>query len=235
MDSLTHVLFDFFGTLVDYAPGRLDGSYERSFSLLERAGTPLDPARLLASWNQTFARFEARAVETHREFSMDEVCAAFLRDALPGPPPPDLVREFACTYVAEWNECVQDKPGVPELLERLARRFTLAIVTNTHEPDLVPGHLRRLGLSARFAHVVTSVELGTRKPAPGIFAHTLERLAAAPGRCVFVGDSYDADYLGARSAGMRAFLIDPLAKAPVPDEARLASLLELEGRLAGFP
>jgi putative hydrolase of the HAD superfamily len=29
----THVLFDFFGTLVDYSAGRADRGYERSFAL----------------------------------------------------------------------------------------------------------------------------------------------------------------------------------------------------------
>jgi putative hydrolase of the HAD superfamily len=134
--------------------------------------------------------------------------------------------------VDEWNAGVRDKPGVPELLARLARRFTLAVVTNTHEPSLVPDHLRRMGIAERFRCVVTSVECGTRKPGPRIFGHAVERLAASPERCVFVGDSLDADYRGAESAGMRAFLIDPLAKHPVPSDARLESVLALERRLA---
>lgn len=232
MNALTHVLFDFFGTLVDYTSGRVQGSYARTFALLRRAGTRLDRAAFLSLWDEIFARFEAEAARTHREYAMDEVCAAFLREALPVAPPSGLVREFARTYVAEWNEGVRDKPGVPDLLERLARRFALGVVTNTHEPDLVPSHLRRMGVSERFRCVVTSVECGTRKPGRGIFGHAFERLGVSPERCAFVGDSFDADYLGAQAAGMRAFLIDPLAAAPVPEAARLPSLLALEGRLA---
>ena len=100
MASVTHVLFDFFGTLVDYSATRVDQGYERSFALLARAGTDLDPARFLSLWERTYARFEARAAQTHREFSIDEICSAFLRDALRVPPPGALVREFARTYIA---------------------------------------------------------------------------------------------------------------------------------------
>jgi len=37
----THVLFDFFGTLVEYSPSRTDQGYDRSFSLLRDAGLRL--------------------------------------------------------------------------------------------------------------------------------------------------------------------------------------------------
>jgi putative hydrolase of the HAD superfamily len=228
----THVLFDFFGTLVDYTAGRGEHAYERSFALVERAGARLDRAGALALWDDVYARFESEAAATHREFSMEEVCAAFLRGALVEAPSERLVRDFARLYVEEWNAGVRDKPGVPELLDRLARRFTLAVVTNTHEPSLVPNHLRRMGVAERFRCVVTSVECGTRKPGSRIFGHAVERLAASPERCVFVGDNLDADYRGAEAAGMRAFLIDPLAKQPVPSGARLESVLALESRLA---
>jgi putative hydrolase of the HAD superfamily len=228
----THVLFDFFGTLVDYTAGRGEYGYERSFGLVERAGTRLERAQALALWDDVYARFEDEAAATHREFSMEEVCGAFLRRALPAPPSDELLRDFVRTYIDEWNAGVRDKPGVPELLERLARRFTLAVVTNTHEPSLVPNHLSRMGVAERFHCVVTSVECGTRKPGARIFGHAIERLAASAERCVFVGDSLDADYRGADSAGMRAFLIDPLARHPVPHDARLESVLALERRLA---
>ncbi len=231
MGQLTHVLFDFFGTLVDYSAGRGDCDYERSFALVERAGTPLPRARLLSLWDETYARFEADVAATHREFSMREVCGAFLRDALAAEPREDLLCDFVRTYIDEWNAGVRDKPGVPELLERLARRFALAVVTNTHEPTLVPDHLRRIGVSERFRCVVTSVECGTRKPGPRIFAHACDRLAASPERCAFVGDSFDADYRGAERAGMRAFPIDPRGESAAPVAARLSSVLELESRL----
>lgn len=59
MTALTHGLFDFFGTLVDYTPGWGARGHERSFGLVERAGTRLCRARSLVVCDETSVRFEA--------------------------------------------------------------------------------------------------------------------------------------------------------------------------------
>jgi putative hydrolase of the HAD superfamily len=105
------------------------------------------------------------------------------------------------------------------------------VVSNTNDPHLVPRHLARMGVRGLFERVVMSIEIGVRKPSPAIFAHAVRELGATPGRCVYVGDTYGADYRGATGAGLRAFLIDPDAAAPIPEEHRLASLLALEERI----
>jgi hypothetical protein len=115
------------------------------------------------------AEFDRSAESSLREFSMDELGAAFLGRALGRAPERGLVEAFVATYIAEWNGGVHYLDGLGELLERLSRRFTLSIVTNTHPPDLVPDHLQRRGVAKHFHSVVTSVELGLRKPHPGIF------------------------------------------------------------------
>ncbi|KLJ01521.1 hypothetical protein WQ59_13315 [Streptomyces sp. KE1] len=53
-----------------------------------------------------------------------------------------------------------------------------------------------------------------------------------PGAALFVGDTYRADHLGPTRAGMRALLIDPHHRAPVPEEARISSAFALPARLA---
>jgi putative hydrolase of the HAD superfamily len=78
---------------------------------------------------------------------------------------------------------------------------------------------------------VTSVEYGSRKPHPGIFQHAMGLVGARPTESIYVGDSFEADYRGGSSAGMRAFLIDPDRQSPVPDSARLINLFELENSL----
>jgi putative hydrolase of the HAD superfamily len=228
--AVTHVLFDFFGTLVRYSPSRTEQGYERSHALLRDAGCTLAYDAFLALWSEVSEAMDAEAERTHREFSMRELGDAFFARAV-GPVPGPLVDAFVETYVDEWNRGVHDLDGVAALLERLAARFTLAVVTNTHDATLVPRHLDRMGVRGLFARVVTSVELGVRKPAPAIFAHAVRELDAAPDRCLYVGDTYAADYRGATRAGIRAFLIDPGAAAPIPEEHRLASLLALEERM----
>lgn len=226
----THVFFDFFGTLVEYSASRIEQGYERSFGLVQEAGASLDYAQFLSIWSEVSGQFDAAAEQSRREFSMVELGTAFFRRVL-GASEETLVRDFVRTYVAEWNTGVSYPDGIAELLERLSRRFVLAVITNTHDPDLVPDHMERMGVSRFFEQVITSVEFGARKPSPRIFQHALRVCRALPEQCVYVGDDFEADYLGARSAGIRPLLIDPLWATPVPRADRLASILELEARL----
>lgn len=224
------ILFDFFGTLVEYSASRTEQGYPRSFALLREAGSDLDYEGFLALWSEVSAGFDESTERSHLEFSMSDVAGAILRRAV-GPPDDGLVRELARIYVSEWNTGVRYLDGIAEMLERLKKRFELAVITNTHDPALVPDHLEGMGVSHLFRRVVTSVEFGTRKPAPDIFRHALSLLDVAAERCVYVGDNYEADYLGARAAGIRTLLIDPAGNAPVPGEARLPSIFDLEDRL----
>jgi putative hydrolase of the HAD superfamily len=224
------VLFDFFGTLVHYSPSVTEQGYPRSHALLCTAGMRLGYASFLALWSDVYEELESAARSTLREFAMTELAGLFLQRAgLPadGALAVALVR----TYLEEWNTGVRDLDGLRPMLERLADRFALAIVSNTHDPQIVPDHIERLGIRRCFREIVTSVELGQRKPSPQIYRHALDRFGVAPERCLYVGDTYDADFAGPRAAGMHSLLIDPAASADATD--RLRSILDLEAWLAG--
>ena len=51
---------------------------------------------------------------------------------------------------------------------------------------------------------MVSEEVGAAKPAPEIFRHALEAIAADPAGTLFVGDNPDADIVGAKRLGMPA-------------------------------
>lgn len=232
--SVTHVLFDFFGTLVEYSPSRTEQGYPRSFARLREAGSGLDYAGFLALWSETAEALDAEAERSGREFSMQTLARAFLERAVPRPDA-SLVRDFVGLYLEEWNAGVRYHAALPPMLDRLGERFTLGIVTNTHDATLVHGHLARMGVADRFRAVVTSVEHGMRKPGPSIFEHALAVVGARAERCLYVGDDPAADYRGARGAGMRAMLIDPGDAHGVAAVDRLGSILDLERRLVERP
>jgi putative hydrolase of the HAD superfamily len=101
-------------------------------------------------------------------------------------------------------------PRVPEALATLrARGVTLAVVANwdfgLHD------HLARHGLRHWFDAVVTSGDVGVRKPDPAPFRAALELLGIEPARAVHVGDHPAHDEVGARAAGMQ---FEP---APLPE------------------
>ena len=112
-------------------------------------------------------------------------------------------------------------------MQELSARFRLGVVTNTHYAPHIHAHLREIGISQHMAVVVTSIEHGRPKPHPSIFMSALERLDCAASATLFVGDSYTADYLGAKEVGMQALLIDPRRAAGVPAHEAIGSVLDV--------
>jgi putative hydrolase of the HAD superfamily len=230
--ALTHVLFDFFGTLVSYSESLVEQGYGGSYEVLVTARTRVDYSGFLECWSDTFGEFELRAQQSLDEFSMDEVCEEFLQRVLPQPVSADVTARFRDTYLMEWNKGVEYVPGVTSLLADLSERYTLALVTNTHHADLVNRHLEAMGVMHYFSALVHSVVHGKRKPSRCIFETAIDLSGGRPETAVYVGDSYSTDYLGAVEAGLRGLLIDPEQRYDVPQSDRLARVLETRALLA---
>jgi putative hydrolase of the HAD superfamily len=227
----THVLFDFFGTLVEYSASRTAQGYAQAYDLLTQSGSKLSYEQFLSLWELTFLEFERSSEVSLVEFSMDDVCTEFLRRAIASPTRFALIRQFRDTYLNEWNQGVTYVSGVPLLLAELRQRYNLVLITNTHHAALVRNHLDQMNVSQYFSTVVTSVDFGKKKPSPEIFAHALELSEGTAKTSVYVGDSFVADYQGAHKAGMRCLLIDPTERFEIRQSARIGSVLELRKHL----
>ena len=99
-------------------------------------------------------------------------------------------------------------PEVLDVLETLAPRFGLAVISN------FDGRLRmileHLTLSKYFRHVFISSELGADKPDPLIYRRALEVSGFAPNEALHVGDDPERDWAAANAAGIEVFrLIRP--------------------------
>lgn len=141
--------------------------------------------------------------------------------------------ELAEMYVTLYPTLDAPVDGARHVLEQLARRHRLGVISNGL-PDVQYTKLDALGIRDCFECVVLSAELGVAKPEPGIFVHAASLLAAAPGDCICVGDSYADDVLGAMGAGMAACWFNPLGVAgqdgPRPD-FEVRTLAEIAGLL----
>jgi len=133
-------------------------------------------------------------------------------------------------YHARINlwEVVPD--GVPEALERMrAMGLRLAVVSNAN------GKLKvlfdRMGLSRHFEVMLDSTEEGVEKPDRRLFDIAVERMGVRRDEVVHVGDLFSVDVEGARGAGLRAVLLDPLDLYAGYDCERVRSLGELADRL----
>ena len=231
MSKVTHILFDFFGTLVEYSDSWTEQGYQRSHEVLLSNGADIDYQVFLDRWSDVFREFESRSERNHDEYSMNEVVAAFLSEVLGSTAASDLVHVFRDIYLQEWNQGVRYIDGVAPLLNQLANRYTLVLVTNTHSAELVRAHVREMQVEDCFSAIVTSVEHGKRKPCASIFRCALNATGSQSETAVYVGDSFAADYVGAKAVGMRCLLIDPDARQDVPAEDRISHVLDLRHAL----
>ncbi|TDB39703.1 MAG: HAD family hydrolase [Actinobacteria bacterium] len=118
-------------------------------------------------------------------------------------------------------------------LDRLrALDMRLGIISNW-DRRLV-GLLDALGIRERVDVILSSAEVGLRKPDPRIFELACERLEVAPDEAAHVGDHHYSDILGARAVGMTPVLVDrsgrvalPIGPIPITDFDSLERVLEL--------
>ena len=127
---------------------------------------------------------------------------------------------------AEKNLWGNVRERTVETLEELRRRgYRLGVISNAD--GRAEEALDVAGLRGHFELVVDSGLVGIDKPDPRIFHLALERMGVHPRDAVYVGDIYEIDVQGARAAGMRAILIDPLWKWDDRDCERIRGIHDL--------
>jgi len=87
------------------------------------------------------------------------------------------------------------------------------------------------GIGVEVGCVIDSGAVGVMKPDPRIFEIALDALAVDADDAWYIGDMPAFDVLGARRAGLRPFLMDPLGLHLDADYDRVASLAELAERI----
>lgn len=126
-----------------------------------------------------------------------------------------------------WEYVPADVP--PALDELRARGLMLVVVSNAN--GTLRAHMDRLGLAAKFDHVLDSADEGVEKPDPRFFDIALRRSGAKKDTTIHVGDLYYVDVIGARNAGLRGVLLDEADLRPDADCPRVRSLEELVGAI----
>lgn len=97
---------------------------------------------------------------------------------------------------------------VPTLQQLKDDGYKLAIVSNWDTP--LDPLAERLGIAHYFDIIVASHDERVRsaKPDPHIFEYTLKAIGVSAEEAVHVGDTYEADIIGAQGVGIRPILID---------------------------
>ncbi len=254
------ITFDFGNTLVPFPAGPMDevvrATAERAADL---AGCSAD--EFARAWGEERQRQFAEDVPAGREADM-EVRVTRVLARLRGRPVPSIGERWDDTSIASYSEPREVEmiletyadafvrntavpPDVGPMLERLARAYRLAVISNWPLALSIDRFLEAAGWMGNFSAVVVSQRAGVIKPRPEIFQIAAAELGIASGPAILhVGDDLGADVAGAHHVGWRTAWIrlkpedSPLPVAPPARDARpditIDSISDLETAL-GLP
>ncbi len=94
-------------------------------------------------------------------------------------------------------------PEVPEVLPQVPLPMAVWANTRTATATELRQFLDRAGIGHFFVWVVTSVDAGFRKPAPGFFDFALGQCGICKDEMLFVGNQLNTDVVGGEQYGIR--------------------------------
>jgi putative hydrolase of the HAD superfamily len=142
----------------------------------------------------------------------------------------DAALVYTPAIVHAFNERYHSEPYISAeahtVLHALREnQYTLGLVSN-REGDLAP-LAAELGLGDYFHFTLSGGQAKSWKPDARIFMLACEMAQAAPDECLYVGDNFYADTLGAQAAGLIPVLLDPRQVFPEATCIQIAHLTEL--------
>ncbi|HPE68418.1 MAG TPA: YjjG family noncanonical pyrimidine nucleotidase [Thermotogota bacterium] len=140
--------------------------------------------------------------------------------------------EINAQFLRHVTEPVEFEPHALHVLQTLTQRgYKLALLSNGIK-SVQHVRLERSGLHQFFPVFVTSEETGWLKPDPRIFHETCARAKVKPSEAIYVGDSYEADVLGARAAHMDVIWYQKKEATAPPDDRSVPVIDDLRQLLS---
>jgi len=212
-EKTEHIFFDLDHTLWDFHTNSA-AAFKR---LLAEAHLPVDYESFMAIYRPVNLKvWEDYAAGKYTKEQVKIIRLKYTLDRLGIPLPPDEILRMADRYLELLAEGTVLFPGALEILDYLAGKYSLHLLTNGFA-EVQYKKIERSGLKPYFRTVTLSEETGLLKPHPGVFRHALKKAGAFPHESLMIGDNVQADVLGAINVGMKAILFDPDDAADFPD------------------
>ncbi|GAB3924308.1 YjjG family noncanonical pyrimidine nucleotidase [Mucilaginibacter myungsuensis] len=141
---------------------------------------------------------------------------------------PDVIPHgFEDAYVRLCPTKTNLFPHAHETLEYLSGKYTLHLISNGFK-ESQDVKICNSDIGKYFTHVIISELVGVNKPDPGIFQHAINLAGTTKAESLMIGDSLEADVLGALDFGMDAIFFNPYnAEKPDSVPMQITGLKEL--------
>ncbi len=226
----THLFFDLDNTLWDFNANSYVALYDalKKMELLDQIGDYDDFFIIYQEVNE-------RLWTLYRENKMTKNVLRGLRFEesleLNHTPMPGIGDAMNDSYLAEMPKQLKLVPGAVVVLDYLHHQYKMAIITNGFR-EVQVDKLIQSGLKKYFDKMFISEEVGAQKPNRLIFEHAVKSMNAPKGKSLMIGDSWDADIVGAMQFGMdQVYYCPEPGKLPPQDELNANALRKTTTRV----
>lgn len=215
---IKEVIFDIDDTLYNYEPGHAMGM--KKMAEYARREFGVEPEE----FEGLYKRLSREALERlGRDNAAIHSRSIRLQNMLElwGKP---LFPHLKTLYHLYWDTLIDGSSPEPGSLEAVKELCEMGIsigIGTDMTTAMQYEKLERFGFGPYVRHIVTSQEAGCEKPHPRFMSLCLQKAGCAPEECVFVGDTFKKDVLGALNTGMNAVWYN-VKERPVPENTDLA-------------
>ena len=160
------VTFDCYGTLIDWESGIVRAFQDEA----AKTGIKLDPEDVISAYMKEEPVVESGEYKSYRDTLTETAGRVALRLGWALDPERG---GFLAKSLGDWRPF----PDTNQALDRLSKRYTLGILSNTDD-DLLA--LTRRHFTVDFGMVITAQQVRSYKPAPGHFNAALTQAAGRP-------------------------------------------------------
>lgn len=226
-EKITDIFFDLDHTLWDF-----DKNSELTFNkILSENGFTIETQRFI----EVYAPINLEFWKLYRENSISKTELRFQRlertfSALGISVKREIIDLLSEQYIQEltgFNHLVENANTI---LEYLNPKYNLHIITNGFQ-EVQDKKLRNSGIIDFFDQIINSEMAGVKKPNPLIFELALKNAGTTPEKAVMIGDSLEADILGAQAMGLQTLHLDPYAREEHVYGPIINNLIEIKSYL----
>jgi HAD superfamily hydrolase (TIGR01549 family) len=241
--KISTILFDLGSTLVycrDPWPSYYAHADRALVEVLRRAGFELEPSAFFAESGGFIRSYYDRRFEDNLEPTSFTVLQEMLSQKGYNNIPETVLRTaLDALYTITQQNWFLEEDAIPTLETLISCGFRLGIISNTSDDMNVQRIVDRWGLRPFFETIITSAAFGIRKPDPRIFQLALRNFGIHPNAAAMVGDTLEADVLGANQSGIYSIWITRRAQETsegelaIQPQAVITTLAQLPDLLAG--
>ncbi|WP_298239201.1 YjjG family noncanonical pyrimidine nucleotidase [uncultured Algibacter sp.] len=138
-----------------------------------------------------------------------------------------LIYKLSEDYIAYLTTFNHLFDNTLEILDYLSLKYKLHIITNGFD-EVQQKKIEKSGIDGYFKTITNSEMVGVKKPNPKIFNFAINKANTHIDKSIMIGDSYEADILGAKNIGMDVVFFDIHGITLDEDMKRVDNLIQLK-------